>query len=152
VLGHGRPAHRGEGPGDLAGGDLVVEQQAQDPAARSGGEGVVEVLEVIGEREGSSWAMRSFDQDGAAAVMRATMGADGGLTFTGDQMRAAVTLTSAGAWVTEAAGRDGSVVDTPPGRVHLPDRFEATQLAVTADLAGVGTVRFVGCLDARWEP
>ena len=60
------------------------------------GDDVVDVLEVIGEPDGSSWAMRSFDQDGAATVMRATVGADGGLTFTGDQMRAAVTFGADG--------------------------------------------------------
>jgi hypothetical protein len=56
------------------------------------GETVVEVLEVIGEFDGSSYAMRSFDQDGAATTMRATVGDDGGLLFTGDGMRAAVSF------------------------------------------------------------
>lgn len=56
------------------------------------GDDVVEVLEVIGEFDGSSYAMRSFDQDGAATMMRATVGDDGGLVFAGEGMRAAVSF------------------------------------------------------------
>ena len=56
------------------------------------GNDVVEVLEVIGEFDGASYAMRSFDHEGTVAVMRATVAEDGVMTFTGDGMRTTLTV------------------------------------------------------------
>jgi hypothetical protein len=75
------------------------------------GDEIVEVLEVIGEFDGTAYTMRSFDQEGAVAVMRATVADDGSMTFAGDTMRTTLTLASDGdsmqaRW--ERADDDGS--------------------------------------------
>ncbi len=51
------------------------------------GDDIVEALEVIGEFDGTSYAMRSFDHEGTVTVMRATVANDGVMTFAGDDMR-----------------------------------------------------------------
>src|SRR5687767_13057265 len=50
------------------------------------GDTIVESLEMIGEYDGSGYAMRSFDQDGHVDTMRATIEQSGVMTFAGDSM------------------------------------------------------------------
>ncbi len=58
---------------------------------RMGGE-QVDVLEVIGERDDDAFLMRSFDNTGGTAVMRATVDDAGVWTFTGPSERATLVV------------------------------------------------------------
>ena len=62
---------------------------------RMGGE-QVDVLEVIGERDDDAFLMRSFDNTGGTAVMRATVDDAGVWTFTGPTERATLTVAADG--------------------------------------------------------
>jgi hypothetical protein len=62
---------------------------------RMGGE-QVDVLEVIGERDGDAVLMRSFDHAGGTALMRATV-EDGVWTFAGPTERATLVVAGDGA-------------------------------------------------------
>ncbi|TWF81589.1 hypothetical protein FHX44_117534 [Pseudonocardia hierapolitana] len=64
---------------------------------RMGGE-QVNVLEVIGERDGDAFLMRSFEGNGGTALMRATVDDAGVWTFAGPTARA--TLVVAGSTMT----------------------------------------------------
>jgi hypothetical protein len=58
---------------------------------RMGGE-QVDVLEVIGERDGDALLMRSFDRSGGTALMRATVDDAGVWTFAGPTVRATLVV------------------------------------------------------------
>jgi hypothetical protein len=58
---------------------------------RMGGE-QVDVLEVIGERDGDALLMRSFDHSGGTALMRATVDDAGIWTFAGPAARATLVV------------------------------------------------------------
>jgi hypothetical protein len=62
---------------------------------RMGGE-QVDVLEVIGERDDDAFAMRSFDNTGGTAVMRATVDDAGVWTFAGPTERATLVVAEDG--------------------------------------------------------
>jgi hypothetical protein len=63
---------------------------------RMGGE-QVDVLEVIGERDGDAFLMRSFDNHVGTALMRATVDEAGAWTFTGPAERASLVVAEDGA-------------------------------------------------------
>jgi hypothetical protein len=58
---------------------------------RMGGE-QMDVLEVIGERDGDALLMRSFDRSGGTALMRATVDDAGVWTFAGPTERATLVV------------------------------------------------------------
>jgi hypothetical protein len=58
---------------------------------RMGGE-QVDVLEVIGERDGDAFLMRSFEGSGGTALMRASVDDAGVWTFAGPTARATLTV------------------------------------------------------------
>jgi hypothetical protein len=60
---------------------------------RMGGE-QVHVLEVIGERDTDAFLMRSFDNNGGTAVMRATVDDAGVWTFAGPTERATLVVAA----------------------------------------------------------
>jgi hypothetical protein len=62
---------------------------------RMGGE-QVDVFEVIGERDGEAFLMRSFDRHGGTAVMRATVDDAGVWTFAGPAERATLVVAPDG--------------------------------------------------------
>jgi hypothetical protein len=62
---------------------------------RMGGE-QVDVLEVIGEPDGDAFLMRSFDNTGATAVMRATVDGAGVWTFAGPTERTTLVVAPDG--------------------------------------------------------
>ncbi|OLT04901.1 hypothetical protein BJF90_20690 [Pseudonocardia sp. CNS-004] len=62
---------------------------------RMGGE-QVDVLEVIGEPDGDGFLMRSFDNTGGTAVMRATVDGAGVWTFAGPTERATLVVAPDG--------------------------------------------------------
>jgi hypothetical protein len=73
---------------------------------RMGGE-QVDVLEVIGERADDAFLMRSFDNNGGTAVMRATVDDAGIWTFAGPTERAVLVVadsTMSARWERNADG------------------------------------------------
>jgi hypothetical protein len=73
---------------------------------RMGGE-QVNVLEMIGERDGEAFLMRSFDNHGGTALMRATVDDAGVWTFAGPTERAtlvAADSTMSARWEREVDG------------------------------------------------
>ena len=62
------------------------------------GEDHVEAIEVIGayDRSSETFAMTSFDNQGAVGMMRASVNADGSWTFAGDAERATLTIADDG--------------------------------------------------------
>jgi hypothetical protein len=57
----------------------------------------VDVLEMIGERDGDAFLMRSFDHHGGTALMRATVDDVGVWTFAGPSERATLVVAEGGA-------------------------------------------------------
>jgi hypothetical protein len=63
---------------------------------RMGGDRI-RVLELIGDFDGRSYAMRAFDHGGTYSEMRATVDAAGRFTFADDSTRALLTVEPGGA-------------------------------------------------------
>jgi hypothetical protein len=63
------------------------------------GDEQVDVLEVIGERDGDAVLMRAFDNLGDSGVMRATIDEAGVWTFAGPTERATLVVAEDGAWM-----------------------------------------------------
>lgn len=73
---------------------------------RMGGE-QVDVLEVIGERDGDAFLMRSFERNGGTALMRASVDDVGVWTFAGPGERATLVVaesTMSARWEREVDG------------------------------------------------
>jgi hypothetical protein len=86
----------------LPGGQFVVHRVD----VRMGGE-QVDVLEMIGERDGEAFLMRSFDNHGGTALMRATVDDAGVWTFAGPTERATLVVadsTMSARWEREVGG------------------------------------------------
>jgi hypothetical protein len=86
----------------LPGGQFVVHRVD----VRMGGE-QVDVLEMIGERDGEAFLMRSFDNHGGTALMRATVDDAGVWTFAGPTQRATLVVagsTMSARWEREVDG------------------------------------------------
>jgi len=89
----------------LPGGKFVVHHVD----VRMGGE-QVDVLEMIGERDGEALLMRSFDRHGGTALMRATVDGAGVWTFAGPTERATLVVAEDGESMSARweRARDGS--------------------------------------------